>query len=102
MGAAMPFELATGEYFTGRIEDEDGIEEIVVWRGSRAAAVRITLAEAKQRGCAWLIALEQERPGEFASERVAEWSSRRNGGELPPLDRAQCKQLLPNLNTVRE
>ena len=83
----MGFMTREGEFFSGRVAQPDGDHEvIVVARGTRAAAIDLTLAEAKRRNWDWHIDLKRRIGDEDDStETLASWSSLT--GELPPTSR---------------
>lgn len=90
----MGFRTKDGEYFSGRVAEPGGDRErVIVERGTRAAAIKLTMAEANRRNWDWHIDLKR-RVGDDDEhvEVMASWSSL--VGDLPP----DSRSAVPGLN----
>lgn len=89
----MGFVTRKDEYFAGWVRQPGGDQEaVVVERGTRAAAVKMTMAEASKRNWDWFIDLRQDLKDEDNSvATLAHWSSL--VGDLPPASRSQVQGL---------
>ncbi|MFK4705549.1 hypothetical protein ABIC83_002388 [Roseateles asaccharophilus] len=89
----MGFVTRQDEYFAGWVREPGGDKEVVVVeRGTRAAAINLTVAEANKRNWDWFIDLRQDLKDEDNSvATLAHWSS--VAGELPPASRSQVPGL---------
>jgi hypothetical protein len=83
----MGFITKPDEFFSGRVVEPGGDgEAVVVSRGTRAAAISLTVAEAERRNWDWIIDLNRNQDDEdLPVVTLATWSSM--SGELPPASR---------------